>query len=357
MRKLASIRLIKELKPIDGADNIEIAIVDGWQCVVKKGEFKVGDKGVYFEIDSFLPLGTYFDFLAKNGVKTFNGKEGVRLKTIRLRGKISQGLMLPISAFTPLLNNSIEVGTDVTELLNIEKYEIPDTHAKLAGDVAGLFPSTIKKTDQERIQNLFDTHSKIHLGRLFEISLKLDGTSMTVFSIDTEKYQMKDSYSGRKLGICSRNLQLKEKDENTYWSVAKAQKIHENFMKFCEENNRNLALQGELIGPGIQGNKEKLSTHDYFVFDIWDIDKQAHLAPKERMAIINELCLKSVPILFEEFDVFGTFKSVEEILAFADGKSMNNDNREGIVFKSIDYVDDEIISFKAISNRFLMAEK
>ena len=148
MRKLASIRVANDLFPIQGADAIEAVRVDGWVCVAKKGEFKVGDKGIYFEIDSFLP-GTEprFQFLAKQFI-TFNGVQGARLRTIRLRGQLSQGLFLPLSLFPEL--ETTEVGADVTELLGVDKWE-PAIPAQLAGDVYGKFPHWVAQSDQPRV--------------------------------------------------------------------------------------------------------------------------------------------------------------------------------------------------------------
>ena len=123
-RKLASIRKVREIKPIEGADAIELAIVDGWQCVAKKGEFKVNDLCVYFEIDSFLPIKDEFEFLRKSSYKKMGEAEGFRLKTIKLRGELSQGLIIPISNFNEDIQK-MEEGTDLTDILEVQKYEQP----------------------------------------------------------------------------------------------------------------------------------------------------------------------------------------------------------------------------------------
>src|SRR5690606_882923 len=152
MRKLASIRVISELKPIEGADFLQLAIVDGWQCVVRKGEFTVGQKVVYFEIDSWVPY-LFAPFLMKDGkIRTFNGVEGDRIRTIKLRGQLSQGLVIPIP-LTVEKAGLLAEGDDVTEVLGIQKYE-RELPASLQGMAKGSFPSFIRKTDQERIQNL-----------------------------------------------------------------------------------------------------------------------------------------------------------------------------------------------------------
>lgn len=147
MRKLATIRIANALNAIVGADAIEAVRVDGWTCVAKKGEFQVGDKGIYFEIDSFLNgQDERFNFLAKQFI-TFEGKQGARLRTIRLRGQLSQGLFLPLAKFPELQN--LELGADVTEILGVTKWE-PPMPAQLAGEVVGVRPHYVRGTDQER---------------------------------------------------------------------------------------------------------------------------------------------------------------------------------------------------------------
>lgn len=146
-RKLATIRKISEIKPIEGADKIELAIIDGWQCVVKKNEFNVGDTCIYCEIDSFLPIKPEFEFLRTSSYKKMGDIEGFRLKTIRMKGQISQGLVLPISVLPegPYCND-----LDVTEILGIKLYEAP-VLAQLQGQMRGNFPHFISKTDEERV--------------------------------------------------------------------------------------------------------------------------------------------------------------------------------------------------------------
>lgn len=121
MRKLATVRTISQITPIQGADRIELAVVDGWKCVIKKGEFAVGDRVVYCEIDSFLPIRDEFEFLRSSSFKRMDEREGFRLRTVRLRGQISQGLLLS----TSILEQSPELGDDVSDQLGIVKYEAP----------------------------------------------------------------------------------------------------------------------------------------------------------------------------------------------------------------------------------------
>lgn len=345
-RKLATIRKVSEIKPIEGADMIELAIVDGWQCVVKKGEFKPGDLGVYFEIDSYLPIEERYEFLRKSSYKKIPDQlqgqraEGFRLKTVKLRGQISQGLMLPLDLFPELKTTT--VGTDVTETLQVELYE-PPVPANLAGQVRGKLPGFLKKTDEERIQNLpeyFTQYKDIS----FECTEKIDGSSMTVY------------FTGDDQGVCSRNLNLYEDDNNTLWKITKQLELH----KLLKELNKNLALQGEIAGEGIQKNPLKIKGQHFFLFNIWDIDKREHLSPKERIEIFHffeeRVPIKHVPIITSSLKVFEKYKTMEDLLDFAGGKSLLNKDvhREGIVCKSLESIGREIISFKVISNKYLL---
>jgi hypothetical protein len=170
-RKLSTVQRVAKILPIPDADAIEIAMINSWKVVVKKGEYKEGDLCIYCEIDSFLPIREEFEFLRKSSYKKMGDQEGFRLKTIRLRQQISQGLLLPLSILEGEEEMKIgiskqphgdqlqlgpyddaliiEEGTDVTKLLGIMKYE-PPIPASLAGKVKGNFPSWARKTDQER---------------------------------------------------------------------------------------------------------------------------------------------------------------------------------------------------------------
>lgn len=337
-RKLASIRTVKEIRPIPNADAIELCMVDGWQVVSKKGEFSPNDTCVYFEIDSFLPVRPEFEFLRKSSFRKMGEEGGFRLKTIKLRGQISQGLILPVSTFDELKESVL--GDDVTEALGVQKFE-PPLPAQLAGEALGLFPGFIQKTDQERIQNLWDDYSQRYADKEFEVTIKLDGSSMTVYRFDDD------------FGVCSRNLNMRDTEGNTLWRVTKEMDLFTRLDKL----GRNLALQGELMGTGIQKNREKINGHKYFIFDIFDIDAHKYLTPSERLEVLEELGLSIdnlVPVL-ETIKPFQQFKTVDEILKFAEGKSWKAATREGLVFKAKEPNENGVVvSFKAISNRFLL---
>lgn len=230
----------------------------------------------------------------------------------------------------------LEVGTDVTELLGIKKYE-PPIPAELAGKVKGNFPSQIPRTDEERVQNLKKEYEGYKTSdKTFYVTEKLDGSSATFY--------IKDDI----FGVCSRNLDLTETEENTFWKVARELDLENKMREF----GGNFSLQGELIGEGVQSNPYKLKGHTVRFFNVFDIDEGEYLPLEKFKFIINHLGLETVPILDEDFTLP---ESVDELLNYADSKSVLNPqfDREGVVIRSTD----RSISFKVISNTFLLKEK
>lgn len=368
MRSLASIRVIDAINPIPNADAIEAATFGGWNVVVKKGDFKVGDKVVYFEIDSWIPE-HLAPFLANGGsvAKEYEGVMGFRLKTKKLRGFVSQGLVLPL---VDCGLSDLAVDTDVTDTLNVKKYEKPISNSggTNAGQARGNFPSFIPKTDQERCQNLkrsiADYYEK---GLDFEASEKIDGTSITIYWNDdafvpAEKptlwdriktwfgVPMRPLKKGRpSYGVCSRNLDLADTEGNSYWTVARP--VIEILRKL--PGARNIAIQGEMAGEGIQGNQYKLVGKQLFVFDIYDIDNRRYFTPTERVQFCKDHNIQHVPIIDPAFKLPS---DIAELLTIADAPSIvnlptNTSIREGLVFKCNS---DPSISFKAISNKWLL---
>lgn len=332
MRKLASIRVISNIRPIEGADKIEVATVDNWNVVVGKNEFKIGDNVVYFEIDSFLPIREEFEFLRKSCYKKLaDDSEGFRLKTIRLRKQISQGLIMSLDI---LPFGSYGVGDDVSDFLEVTKYD-PPLPAELVGIAIGNFPSFIQKTDEERIQNLTEYYEGFKRYKYFA-SEKADGTSSTFFINDDE------------FGICSRNLQLIYNPDNTFGRIIIQNNLEEKLRNF----GRNVAIQGEIVGEGIQGNKYKLKGQKLLVYNIFDIDKYEYVSKEEMLRICNLFNLEIVPTIFIDFILTET---IDELIKIADDKSRINPKtiREGLVWVSIDAPNR--ISFKTISNDFLIA--
>jgi RNA ligase (TIGR02306 family) len=334
-RKLASIQIVKEVRPIVGADAIEVVRINNWDVVSKKGEYKAGDFCIYCEIDSFLPIKEEFEFLRKTSYKKMSdGSEGFRLKTIRLRGQLSQGLLLPISVLP--IDMEITEGEDVTEMLGIFKYE-PPIPAELQGKVKGMFPSFIRKTDEERIQNLSSEYENIRLsGKAFYVTEKLDGSSATFY------------YKDGVFGVCSRNLELLETEGNSFWKIARELNLEDSLSKL----GYNICVQGEIIGEGIQGNPYKIKGQTVKFFNAFNIDEQKNIPFTKFLMLMEDLGLKTVPILDYEFVLP---KSIDELLLFAEDKSQLNGNfdREGVVIRGYD----RKISFKVISNKFLLNEK
>ena len=349
-RKLVTVRVINALTVIENADSIEAAQIDGWQVVVKKGEFAVNQKIVFFEVDSFLPIDARYEFLRKNRLRRQDGVEGFRLRTVKLRGAISQGLVLPLYLFPELLAPSVSMerhlnqdeAIDYADLLGVVKWE-PPVAAHLAGMAKGNFPSRIRKTDQERIQNLPYYFDGRFNGVPFEGSIKLDGSSCTVY------------FDAGTFGVCSRNLDLKEDETNSFWKAVNALGLRE----YMTQLDRNVAIQAELIGEGIQGNKEGLHGQELRVFDIWDIDLQRHLTAMERYDYLASVpTIKHVPVLGQFINIFDICPTMQDMVAYSgNGPSLNAQIREGVVFKSTLPIRGEIVSFKVINPQFLLKER
>ena len=330
-RKLASVVRIVDIQPIAGADAIVVAKVKGWNVVVKVGEYKVGDLAVYYEIDSFLPVRPQFEFLRRSSFKRMGTTDGFRLKTIRLRGQISQGLLTPI----PEGIVDPKEGDDLTEALDIVKYE-PPISAQLAGQIKGTFPGFIPKTDETRIQNFEVDFSFLPMGERVYITEKLDGTSFTCY------------FNNGVFGVCGRNWELSETDDNSLWRMAKMLELRAKLTA----HGRNIALQGELIGAGINGNLYKLSDHKLYFFTGYDIDTGRRLYFDELKWLLFRLEVPMVPVLEQHEYVLPTENLVDAMLRYADGKSVLNADvdREGVVVRGLD----REFSFKAISNTYLL---
>lgn len=375
-RKLASIQLIARLTPIPGADKIETARVLGWDCVVaKKDNFKVGDKVVYIEIDSIVPDRPEFEFLRDRKFK---------VKTIKLRGQISQGLVVPLSILPG--SNNLSVGTDVTDKLGIVKCSEqvdPVRNSQTANKKFGkihkfiyshkvtrvvyralvnnklglwlkeaikptsLFPSVIHKTDETRIQAM------PHILQAFKdipfcMTEKLDGQSMTAYV--QKKFRWPFTPQKYKFVVCSRNMVLGREDDSNWWRAARIFNVRfvlTNLLKSLPGRNW-VALQGEVLGPGIQGNKYGLSTVELRVFNMMT-DKEIFNQTEMGMHLAGS-GISTVPVLRQ-----GTFylpQNIEDIVEVSKAPSILNKNvpREGIVVRNYD----KNISFKVINPEFLL---
>ena len=363
-RALATIRKVDDIQPILDADRIEEVTIGGWKVVSQKGLYNVGDLVIYCEVDSFIPT-AIAPFLTQEGhfPKSYNGVEGERLRSKKLRGVISQGLLLPIcsdNTGTYLMifdeevgeySLSVQEGDDVTEFLGIQKYEAPIS-ANLAGIARGNFPSFIHKTDEERVQNVTKYYSRLQ-ENLYVVTEKLDGTSCTIYYRDGE------------FGVCSRNLNLKETEGNKLWEIArrydmefKLEQATNNSINLCKVGMldvfstriNQIALQGEVIGEGIQKNRYGLKGHDLYIFNGFDIEEQQYLNHAQLTYVCGYLGLKMVPLIDAWLSIADM--SIADLILFADGKSALNSKtaREGVVFKT--WRREE--SFKAISNSYLL---
>ena len=339
-RRLATIQTIENLTPIEGADFIECAQVLGWYLVTKKGEFKIGDPCVFFEIDSLLPDEPVFEFMRNRGF---------RVKTVKFKRQISQGLALPMDAFKwglPLFGEDQypNMGDDVTEHLGVKKWE-PKGGAKiLAAHAKGNFPAFLRKTDEERIQNCFKAVSP-HFDHQWEAREKLDGSSVT--------YYMKDG----EFGVCSRNLDLKLEGGENQAATPMVQWARDNYMagKMALIGG-NFALQGEIVGPGIQKNKYGLEKHEVYFFNYFDIEVHQWGHPHQLGGILEDMGLKECPYI----DTFRLVNiTVSALVAFATRKSLLNPKieMEGIVCRPVEGFNIDRhgrASFKVLNPKFLL---
>lgn len=345
-------------------DKIEKARVGGWWCVVKKGEFKVGDLAVYFEIDSEVPEKPVYEFLRSRKF---------RIRTMKLCGGLilSQGLLLRLEDVLPKNYDfsSLSENTDLTDLLEVKKYEPEEFYGKVPihiGSAKGKFPSDIRKTDEDRVQNLTGIISKLPF--TYEVTEKLDGMSTTIFYKNTSS-QLESGLIEitPTIGLCSRNLELKYEPKyreegshpmGQFWETLYKTNLDEKIKQVCFETGRQLAFQGELLGPGICKNRYELDDFEILIFKIWDIDNKKYLLPSERQNICKKYNIPHVPFIFLEFEwIFcddDVPNMIQTLLEMAErktifGKNLNK-NIEGLVFKHLT----EDFSFKVISNSYLL---
>ena len=381
-RKLASVQTVRELRPIEKADAIELALVLGWQVVVKKGEFRAGDRGIFFEVDAVPPRLAPFEFLWKGR----DNPDKVRVTTMRLRGQLSQGLMLPLATLGEVLPtrdpadvqavldahgygdtapadlaDALQVGDDLTDLLGVQKYD-----KVVSADARGPFPAVIPQTDEMRLQS-FPALLDEMAGREYVMTIKLDGTSAT-FLIDpfdgtfhacSRGESVVDTLSGPgKVASVelrpevSRDGSVTPPRDNWYWRAARRYNIPDALA-----TRPHLAIQGEVVGPGIQGNKLGLPDTDFRAFNVYHISEARYLSHDEAAATLAEMGVPMVPLL-ERGPSFAFTQA--DLLARAEGKYDGTTNeREGIVVRPAREMRSAVLgdrlSFKVLSNRFLLA--
>lgn len=343
-RKLASIQRIAAVAPIEGADRIEKVAILGWYCVGKKGEFKAGDLCVYFEIDSLLPEWPEFEFLRQSSWNQSLAR--YRLRTAKLRAVVSQGLALPLSGLVArLAPASVDLveGTDLTEILGIEKYE-PAIPAQLEGQVRP-FSWPIAKTDELRLESDPALLSALW-GKDYYITAKLDGTSGSFMLVESD--------SGLKFHVCSRNYSLVENETNTFWRLARTLDLEKTLRVEMAGTGRLLAIQGEVCGPGIQSNRMNLSEPTLFVFNIVDLRTGYRLTLDEMRGFCAANGVRMVPVIREgrnfSFTQADIFRMSEFLYHDVFPEARKEQEAEGIVVRSTD----QGVSFKKVSNRFLL---
>lgn len=375
-RKLARVVTIDSLHAIEGADRIELAMVGG------KGLYQPGDLAVYFEIDSLLPtdnpaFSELADRLSSKLLFEIDGKGYARIKTAKLMKQLSQGFCVPLQEINEqlIVGVDLKVDDDLTDKLGILKYEAGEERSMnnagvsdgIKGKASKPFPSFIPKTDQNRVQNVVPRFLLAsQAGEKFEKTFKLDGSSMTVW--------FKDGH----IGVASRNVSFNLQTVNKGFVqtfkefVARVKKKGWKKARWIDQieadNNaftqmasnsgavtalvragRNLAIQGEMVGPSIQKNFEGVDSNQFYIYDIYDIDAQAYLLPTERVAFLIEHELRGVP----EAGIVDLPETVAEVIEDADGPSgLKGKYREGFVYKSMT----RDFSFKVISNKYLLKE-
>lgn len=360
-RKLATIEEVIAIAPIQGADKIDVATVRGWQVVVKKGQFQPGDQCCYVEIDSRLPERPEYEFMRSRKFK---------VKTCKLKGQVSQGIVFKVSDVLP--PGSYFIGQDVTAELGVEKIEDEDAQDNTPRPPIGFvekllrrlglvkrgrvgnFPSFIPKTNQERIQNckgILETFK----GQEFVATIKMDGQSATFYQ------------NGRTFGVLSREVRRYTYTEPPFWLALfgikpKSIKPSDNYCKMVIQHDiqnklkkfgRNIAIQGEIVGPSIQKNRQKYPKMQFWAFDIFDIDKQEYYEYNDFVGACKEMGLNMVPSI-------GTNvmnHTLEDFIQLSVQYDPNQETQlcEGIVVRKTKNELGKKISFKVINPEYLIS--
>jgi len=355
-RNLVTIQLIEKLESIEGADFIEKAKLHNleWEFVVRKNEFKVNDLCVYFEIDSLLPEKEWSEFMRERKF---------RVKTIKLKKVISQGLCMPINTFKKLEGEKLKVGMVVTEILEVKKYLTPTERNELLTieqkkrgflrkyfgfkSIKGRWPTFVRKTDENRIQNMnYKSIYNEFKDKKFHVTEKIDGQSVTFFT----KYRKRFFFFKQKyFGVCSRNIWLKKEDNSLYWKIARMYNIKE----ILNLQKNEMIIQGEQCAPGVQDNRYGFSGPKLFIFNIIEIrsGNEYHYNYVE----IKEFCDKHGLTFVPYYGEFFLSENIENLIEYSKGVSYLNPKikNEGFVVR---YVKDgnKLLSFKVINPEYLL---
>ncbi|MBR4753015.1 MAG: hypothetical protein IK077_14770 [Thermoguttaceae bacterium] len=342
-RKLASVQRIESVEPIEDADRIELAHILGWQCVVNKNQFRPGDLCVYFEIDSFLPIRAEFEFMRASSYKNSDLLgEGFRLKTMKFRGQLSQGLALPVSVFSEL-GSDLDVGADVTDALGVRKWEIEE-RATTGDTVVGQLPRDVPHTDETRIQAEPDLLEAFR-GKEYYVSTKMDGSSHSIsldedgFHVTGHNYEYKDD------GVCS------------FYNLVHERNYRQAMERYMAEFGvKTLTIQGEFCGPGVQKNRLKLRSPEWYVFTV-RIDGQ-RVGLEKTKEVAAAIGAPTVPIEEVGFDLPSVYPTVDALLERANGAYPNGGAKEGIVIRTVEpeycALLSAPLSMKVVSNKYLL---
>ena len=301
------------------------------------------DLAVYFEVDSFLPVAPEFEFLrASSYRKTDIMGEGFRLRTMKFRGQISQGLLLPVAAFQAIPADA-ELGTDVTGLLGVKKWEIEE-RITTGGTMIGTLPYDIPHTDETRVQAEPEL-IQAFAGLEYYISTKMDGSSHSV-GIDENGFH-----------VTGHNYEYKDDGNSPFYELIKSMDLQAKMESFVAGNNLStFTIQGELCAPGIQKNRLKLTKPAWYVFTIRENGKRVGLT--RMLEICEKLQLESVPIEETGRDLPAKYPTVEALLERADGNYPRGGKKEGIVIRPTEPVYCDLISaalsMKVVSNKYLL---
>lgn len=427
-RHLVRLVRLTDVIPHSNADRMELAIIEGWQSCVPKGQYKKDDYVIFCEIDALLPIAhPYFGFLEeRGGLKQVGEIVYSRVKTIKLRKELSQGVVVPVapSDLDELIRAGGEYG-NLTEYFGVLKYEgskkksyqtadiIPTRFQRFVNWVRGPereylqlpWPSFLDKSEQPRVQNLFNAYGRaLQANETFEVSVKLDGSSMTAFRFTSDEVS--------RCGVCSRNAELKQDDivwplsvsvrnwiadligmnrrmfrirrfgvptfrrgikidDDHFISTYRKLNLAERLNTFAAKHGVNLAIQGELIGPGVEENFENVPHRIFCVYSVYllhDLLKGGpphKLLPAAARSVVQELISYSnegpvenggvdicyIPVIHAAVSLPST---IQDCLKYAEGPSaFKGKFREGVVFKSTT----RDFSFKVISNAYLLKKE
>ena len=376
MRKLASVQEIVDLAPIPGYDAIEAARILGWTVVVKKGQFKPGDRCIYCEPDSILPETPAFEFLARHRY---------RIKARRIGKVISQGIAFPLDILDEgsLIGHvsdpedrpdgvrcwvsagregvsyefPLEPGLEVTELLGVKKYDPPEVSDGSRSQAAGAFPShLISKTDETRVQAIPEVVAELAAeGVACYVAEKLDGSSMTVLHDRTE--------GEPRFRVCSRNQETREMPGCYFWGVARSLLMEEKLQAYCgarlADHPTGFAVQGELVGPGVNGNRARFPERTFRVFKVTDLATGRPFSFAELRSFSAETGIPLVPIVDDNF-LFGPEVTVDSLLALATRRTALNEElwAEGVVIRPLvprRHLTLGSLSFKVINPEYMLS--